>query len=313
MVKVSQFKLTLSLKFPYYQIPSFFAKIESSTLNSKENIIMIKFAKYHGLGNDFIILKAMFHKGINYSELAIKMCNRHTGIGADGLIVAHFNPRVEMVFYNADGSRAEMCGNGIRCFANFLYDEQIITQNHYTIDTLAGPQLIFVESFSPFRVNVNMGKGEFRSEMIPTLIDDGKHREKVTNIPLSVNNQTFYISSLLLGVPHTVVRVNHLAETDMNSVGKTIESHPWFPHKTNVDFIEVVSKGHIKMQTYERGAGLTLACGTGACASVVMGNYLGYLAREVCVELPLGNLNIRIDSDDSVYMTGPAEKICQGE
>lgn len=273
---------------------------------------MINFTKYHGLGNDFIILKDKYLSGFDYSALAKKICNRHTGIGADGFIVGTYNVRPEMAFYNSDGSRAEMCGNGIRCFAKFLHDEKIMTENQFSIDTLAGPQLINIQSLSPFSVTVNMGKPDFKPKNIPASTKNGKHKERITNVPLIVNNQTFYISSLLMGVPHSVVRVNSLQETDLNLVGKAIESHEWFPNRTNVDFIEVITHSHIKMQTYERGAGLTLACGTGACASAIMGNYLGYLNKEITVELPLGNLEIRIDSDNSVYMTGPAVKICEG-
>lgn len=274
---------------------------------------MIDFSKYHGCGNSFVIMEeknAEELKCPDYSALAVKVCDVNTGVGADGFIIVREKPELEMVFYNMDGSRAPMCGNGIRCFAHFCREKGIEKEALYNVKTLAGDMVVEVTNEDPFRVRINMGKPVFSPQSISVESQEKDYLKKL--LPL-VQGGDVEVNSLFMGTVHTVVFVESLQNTDMNGLGKEICEHPVYKEKTNVNFVEVVDENTLKMQTYERGVGMTLACGTGACASVVVANMQGLCGRKTEVKLELGSLMIELGEDGNVYMEGPSVKVLNGE
>lgn len=272
----------------------------------------MKFQKMHGLGNDFILMDEIDPVKYDLAALAIRLCDRHQGIGADGiiLILPSEIADVKMRIINSDGSEANMCGNGIRCFAKYVYDNQINTAKSFTIETGAGVMIpeIIVEDGKVLFVKVNMGAPDLERSAIPMTGVAGH----VINEPLTVNGNVYNITSLLMGVPHTIVFVDHLDQTDIVSIGRQIEKNPVFPKGTNVNFVEVINDHEIKLRTWERGAGSTLACGTGSCASAVAALLNRKTGKEVTVHLTLGDLFIEW-IDGIVYMTGSANHVFTGE
>ena len=275
----------------------------------------VKFSKYHGLGNDFILIDNRGSNELLLSvEQAVKMCDRHFGIGADGIIFVlpgKENTDYTMRIFNSDGSEPEMCGNGIRCMAMFITDleGQEIIDKTYRINTLAG--VISPTIKAGGNVRVDMGEPFLKASQIPTNLPevDGK----VINQPLSVQDKEYFVSCVSMGNPHCLVFVDDLANIDLNAIGNNFETHPAFPQKTNTEFIEVVNNSYLKMRVWERGAGITLACGTGACATVVAGVLNNKCDRLTTVELPGGCLDIEWSQNDNhVYMTGPATKVFTG-
>lgn len=267
----------------------------------------------HGLGNDFILVDCRETQLIDPAGFARSICNRHTGVGADGLILAVESDKADigMLIFNSDGSQAEMCGNGIRCFAKYAYDQRMITYGDFTVDTLAGimaPELVFGIDGSVDSVVVDMGKPVLEPSRIPATTEN----ESFINVPLDTEYGRFYVSAVRIGVPHAVVFVDEFKELSIEEAGKAIENHPSFPMKTNVNFVKVDSRRQIQVRTWERGAGKTLACGTGCCSSVVVSSILGNTDREVTVKVLLGELGIRWDVSDNIYMKGPAEFVCSG-
>lgn len=261
--------------------------------------------KYHGLGNDFIMLDYETFKSMeNPIRFIQEVCDRHTGIGADGLIAVKKDP-YEMIYYNQDGSRAPMCGNGIRCFSRYCFDRGDTLENPFAVETLAGTKYIEIISEDPFLVRVNMGKARWEPEMIGT-------DKKIWNYPLETENGIYNLYSFFLSTVHTVTFTED-AFRDIEKEGKAICHDPLFKEQTNVNFVEIVDDERIKVQTYERGCGVTLACGTGVCASVLAAYLEGLVKNEVEVQLKKGKLIIEIDEDQNVYMTGPAAKIIEGE
>ncbi len=269
--------------------------------------MMIDFAKYHGCGNDFIILTEQQAGNRDYAELAINMCHRTLGIGADGLIIVKEEP-LEMVFYNSDGSRAPMCGNGIRCFAKYCYDEKIRMELEYLVETLAGIMGVRVVSVDPFLVEIKMGKPDFWPGQCK--IDTTEQDFLKKSLPLK--DELREVSSCFMGTIHTVTWLDSLENTDLERLGEQISNHPIYQEKTNVNMVEVIDRNTLKLMTFERGAGMTYACGTGACASVVIGVLENKCEKEVDVVLPYGTLHIAQKEDDEVFMTGPAVRIGQG-
>lgn len=267
----------------------------------------ISFSKYHGCGNDFIIIKEDAAVRDSYSELAKRICHRTLGIGADGLIVARLKP-LEMIIYNSDGSRAPMCGNGIRCFAKYCYDENICTERKYSVKTLAGNMIINIVEVDPFLIEVNMGKPDFKPKKSGINTD----RKDFFKQNLQLESQSVEVSSCFMGTVHTVVWLNNLDNYDLEKFGGEISNHPIFTEKTNVNMARIINRNTIQLQTYERGAGLTYACGTGACACLVIGIQQNMCENEIDVILPYGKLHIKQDLNSEVIMTGPAEKIGQG-
>ncbi|MCF0156572.1 MAG: diaminopimelate epimerase [Veillonella sp.] len=269
----------------------------------------MKVTKMHGLGNDFIVFADPQGANKDYSQAAIKWCDRRTGIGADGLVIVMPSDKadIRMRIINSDGSEAEMCGNGIRCFAKYAYEHGEITKESFSIETLAGimkPSLHIVDG-KVETVTVDMGKPFFHATDIPMDIQS----DKVLSHTIQVDGQDQEVSSVLLGVPHTEIFVADVTKAPVTTQGPLVETHPIFPRKTNVNYVEVVNDHHIKVRTWERGAGATLACGTGSCASAVMACEKGFTGREVDVELYLGVLHISYLEDGTVLMTGPAEEV----
>lgn len=268
---------------------------------------MIRFTKYHGCGNDFVILEEETAGERAYPELAKQLCHRQLGIGADGLIIVRQQP-LEMLFFNSDGSQAPMCGNGIRCFAKFCHDEGICREKEFPVETLAGTMGIRVVSVEPFQVEINMGKPDFDPERCGIKTSQTSFFKQT----LQLKSGSIEVSSCFMGTIHTVVWLDRLEEFDLEKLGKEISEHPVFSEKTNVNFVQILGSKTLKLITYERGAGMTFACGTGACASVVIGAYEGKCDRDAYVLLPFGQLHIEQREDDTVMMTGPAVRTMQG-
>ncbi|MBD2435996.1 diaminopimelate epimerase [Nostoc sp. FACHB-110] len=276
----------------------------------------IEFTKYHGLGNDFILVDNRASASpILTPAQAVELCDRHFGIGADGVIFALPGKNgndYTMRIFNSDGSEPEMCGNGIRCLAAFLADLEGAsrTQDKYRIHTLAGtitPQLT-----PDGQVRVDMGVPRLLAGEIPTTLGTGD--AKVVNQPLEVAGQTWEVTCVSMGNPHCVTFVEDVAAIPLETIGPKFEHHPVFPQRTNTEFIQVVSRDYLKMRVWERGAGITLACGTGACASLVAGVLTNRCDRAATIELPGGPLEIEwSEIDQRIYMTGPAERVFIGK
>ncbi len=246
----------------------------------------MKFEKYHGLGNDFLITED--ESIIGNSNLISSICNRYTGIGADGLIVVKKQP-LEMVFYNQDGTRGEMCGNGIRCFTYYCFNNNLLVSNEFDCHTLDGIKHLEIKSYSPFIVKVKMGN----------TID------KLEYFNIEFNGKEYIVYSLNFGVPHVVIYAD---EGITEELGSYISNHKYFPNKTNVNFVKIIDNENINITTYERGVGFTKACGTGSCSSVIVSKKLGFVCNNVNVHQALGKLMITIIEND-IYMEGPSVKI----
>ncbi len=273
-------------------------------------VAMIRFSKYHGCGNDFVILAAedVSPYEDSYRSLARRICHRQLGVGADGLIIVKQKP-LEMIIYNSDGSRAPMCGNGIRCFAKYCFDEGIRTVEEYSVETLAGTMGIRIAGVKPFLVEVSMGKPDFDPKRCGIETESGSFLKQ----KLRLAEGEVEVSSCFMGTVHTVVWLEQFKDDPaIEKLGEEISNHPLFAEKTNVNFVRVVDYGTLRLRTYERGAGMTLACGTGACASAVIGALEGKCGRSVQVMLPYGQLGVVQRPDGEVMMTGPAVRTVQG-
>lgn len=275
----------------------------------------IDFAKYHGLGNDFILIdNRSSSEPLLTQEQAVKLCDRHFGIGADGVIFAlrgQDSSDYTMRIFNSDGSEPEMCGNGIRCLAQFLVGlEGNRSKTKYSIHTLAG--IISTQTASDGQVKVDMGVPRLLATEIPTTLSPGNN--KVIDQPLEVAGQSWSVTCVNMGNPHCITFVEDVAAISLDIVGPQFEHHSVFPQRTNTEFIQVVRRDYLKMRVWERGAGATLACGTGACASLVAGVLTGRCDRIAVVELPGGCLEIEwSDLDQKLYMTGPAQRVFTGK
>ncbi len=275
----------------------------------------IEFAKYHGLGNDFILIdNRSSSEPVVTPEQAVKLCDRHFGIGADGVIFAlpgQDGTDYTMRIFNSDGSEPEMCGNGIRCFAGFVaeLEGEKSQMAEYRIHTLAG--VITPHLKSDGQVKVDMGVPRLLAAEIPTTLcpDD----QKVIAQPLEVAGQSWSVTCVSMGNPHCITFVEDVAAVPLEIIGPQFEHHPAFPQRMNTEFIQVVRPDYLKMRVWERGAGATLACGTGACASLVAGVLTLKCERTATVELPGGPLEIEWSAvDQRLYMTGPAECVFTG-
>ena len=275
----------------------------------------IDFIKMQGTGNDFIMIDDLELTCNDYSEIASIVCDRHFGIGGDGLIVniplKDKTVDYEMKIFNSDGSEAEMCGNGIRCFTHYLRTFKGIAKNNFNIKTLAGIIKSEIIDYKPKRslVKVDMGSPSFLSKDIPITVE--KETTVVEDYTISINDQQFSINCVSMGNPHCVIFVKNTSKYLAKKWGPAIEKHHLFPENTNVEFIEIMNDSKIKMEVWERGSGRTLACGTGACASAVMGIKKDFLNKKVKVELPGGNLDIEW-TGENVMMSGPAETVFKG-
>ncbi len=273
----------------------------------------MRFTKVHGLGNDFLLINAMQEPVRDYLAIAPVLCHRQTGVGADGLLIVlpSSTSDIRMRIINADGSEAEMCGNGIRAFSKYVYERGLVKKPAFTVETLAGvikPQLLLGESGAVTGVRVDMGKPLFDCADIPA-IGEGE----CLNRTLTALGREFSYSSVRMGVPHTAVQVDDPKTFDLRTYGPAIERHTTFPQRTNVNFFRVIDNNNIEMRTWERGAAATLACGTGSCGTAVLCAKNGLTGRSVDVHLELGVLHIDWAEDDTVYMTGPAEVVFEAD
>ena len=285
--------------------------IKYKSMKEVEN--MIKFTKMHGLGNDYVYIDVTKENLENPSELSKYISDRHFGVGSDGLILIYPSDKADfrMRMFNSDGSEAEMCGNGIRCVGKFVYDKKLTDKTLVTIETKAGIKTLKlnVKDKEVDTVRVDMGIPIIESEKIPVITD-----EKIAqNLRLNALDKSFDFTCVSMGNPHAVTVVDNLSDFDVKKYGSILEVNEAFPNKTNVEFVEIKDPENIKMRVWERGTGETLACGTGACASVVACNLNGLTKRSVNVELLGGNLNIELGEDNHVYMTGPAVTVFEGE
>lgn len=269
--------------------------------------------KMHGLGNDFICLDHfLFPPEMDYPETARRLCHRQFGVGGDGLIVILSSDKADarMRIFNPDGSEPEMCGNGIRCFARYIYDAGYVKKNCLTVETLAG--ILTVElNISDGRVmgiTVNMGEPKLSPADIPVIAGSDLVVEK----EIEVCGRQLTFTAVSMGNPHCVIFCKDFNKLDFETLGPALENHYLFPKKTNVEFVRVDSPYEITVKVWERGAGPTLACGTGACAAVVAGVLEGRTDRKVTVHLPGGDLFIEWYEDNQVYMTGPAAYVFRG-
>ncbi|OME83060.1 diaminopimelate epimerase [Paenibacillus sp. FSL A5-0031] len=275
----------------------------------------MNFTKMNGLGNDFVVIAGEQQLPENVAELAIQLCNRFFGIGADGLVyilpseIADFRMRI----INSDGSEAEQCGNAIRCVAKYVYDNGLTDKEEITIETLgAGAQKVqlTVQDGKVSSVRVDMGEPILNGHRVPTTID----AEQVVEHPIEVDGREFRFTAVSMGNPHCVIYVDDAVNFDLGTWGPKLETHPLFPRKINVEFVTVNSRTHTDMRVWERGAGPTLACGTGACATVVASVLTGATDRTATVSLKGGDLLIEWnESDNHVYMSGPAAVSFCGE
>lgn len=261
----------------------------------------------------FISIVLGSNKMEHIEETTKILSDRHFGIGADGIILIENSNKADfkMRIFNSDGSEAEMCGNGIRCVGKYVYDNGLTDKEEIQIETLAGIKKLKLSCQNHIcnLVEVDMGEPKFKSIDIPSI--EGEEINK--DLYISIDDRTFRFTVVSMGNPHAVTFVENVEEIPLELYGPIIENHPKFPNKTNVEFVQVKDSNHIKMRVWERGAGETLACGTGACASVVASGVNGYTNEDVVVELPGGKLNIKWKNDNHVYMKGPATKVFDGE
>lgn len=277
---------------------------------------MIDFHKVHALANDFIVIDAAVVPNRDYASLAIDICNRHTGIGADGmLVVVHVSgdeADFSLRFFNSDGTEAEMSGNGIRCAAAVLYDTSRTYNKELNIRTRSGIKNIKLrtQSMSRFEFEVIMGKPLFTPAEIPISIPD--NLAQVINYPVEIGDKSINITSLSVGNPHCCVFVSDFESVDWRSLGQDLSKHTLFPNQVNVEFIQVLSRQEINARFWERGVGETASSGTGSCASAIASMINNFTDRQVQIHTSAGDLQVIWRSDDTISLIGPAEIICQG-
>jgi diaminopimelate epimerase len=275
----------------------------------------INFVKMHGLGNDFIIVDCIRHPYV-VEELvakAVQLCDRHVGIGADGLILVlpSASATFRMRIINSDGSEPEMCGNGIRCFAKYVFEQGLTSATTFPVETLAGliTPVVQIAAGLVQGIRVDMGEPRLERAEIPMQGPAGS----VVNEPILLEGRALYLTAVSMGNPHAVCFVDDVESFPVEQYGPHLEHHVAFPKRTNVEFVQVLTPSRLRMRVWERGAGITLACGTGACATLVAGVLTGNAERHAVVELPGGPLEIAwSDEDNHVYMTGPAVEVFTG-
>lgn len=274
----------------------------------------IRFTKMHGAGNDYIYIDATKSCPDNLPELARVMSDRHKGVGSDGLVaimpseVADFRMRM----FNADGSEGEMCGNASRCIAKFVYDKGLTSSSTIMLETLAGIKILQITKFNPDgtvkEVTVDMGKPSFAPQDVP-IATTGEMRD--SNIRTSMGEMR--ITALSMGNPHGVIFIDNVANLEINGIGLEIQNLPIFPAKANIEFVEVINRDELRMRVYERGSGETMACGTGACATLVAAVVTNRANRKAVIHLLGGDLIIELADNNHVMMTGEAVTVFEGE
>lgn len=276
-------------------------------------MVFMEFTKMHGLGNDFVIVSKYKDIPKDVERLAIAMCDRHFGVGADGLvfILPSDQADVRMRIFNADGTEAEQCGNAIRCVSKYVYDHELVNKEKLSVETLAGIQHVKLHTKEGIvnTVEVDMGEPILKGELVPTAI----HDPQVVDRTIEVDGVTFHFTAVSMGNPHAVIYVENAKDFDVEKWGPKIETHPLFPKKTNVEFVTVKSDKELEMRVWERGVGQTLACGTGACATGVASVLTGQASRDVTIHLKGGDLKVFWNPEDNkVYMTGEAREVFTG-
>ena len=273
----------------------------------------MKFTKMHGLGNDYVYVNCFEEKIDNPPAVARFVSDRHFGIGSDGLIM--INPSktadFEMEMYNADGSRGEMCGNGIRCVAKYVYDYGLTDKTQISVETLGGIKYLdlTVEDGKVSLVKVDMGKPKLEADRIPIISE----REQVIDEPIEVDGKEYHMTGVSMGNPHTVIYVDDVKGLDLEKIGPKFENHERFPKRINTEFVHCIDRQTVEMRVWERGSGETLACGTGACAVAVSSILNNLTDTQVTVKLLGGDLQIEWDREkDRVFMTGPATVVFDG-
>jgi len=280
----------------------------------------LRFTKMQGIGNDYVYVNGFEERVENPNDLARQISDRHFGVGSDGLvlILPSGTSDVRMRMFNADGSESEMCGNAVRCVGKYVYDHGIQVKDVITVETRAGVKIVrlLFEAGEVCGATVDMGEPELNPARIPVLTEtsgDGSQQRFVAR-PVDVNGQLYEITAISMGNPHAVIFMKGIDDLDLPRIGPRFEHHPLFPKRTNTEFAEVISSTKVRMRVWERGAGETLACGTGACAVAVACVLNGYAGREVEVELKGGSLHIHWDeASNHVYMTGGAVTVFSGE
>jgi diaminopimelate epimerase len=273
----------------------------------------MRFIKMHGIGNDYVYVDC-FRETVTVPEkLAVRISDRHFGVGGDGLILIMPSEKadVRMRMFNADGSEAQMCGNGIRCLAKYVFESGISRQPEITVETLAGVLRLqlFSTNGAVEKVKVNMGMPRLRRQDIP-MLGEG---DRVLGEQLTAGDREFAVTCVSMGNPHCVIYVDDLAKFPVTHYGPLLERHPQFPQRTNVEWIEWINRREIRQRTWERGSGETLACGTGACAATVASILNGKTERAITIHLLGGDLEVEWADDNHVYMTGPAVEVFRGE
>lgn len=280
----------------------------------------LRFTKMHGLGNDFVLIDCRDNElGVRseeLGELSKRLCHRRFGIGADQMLLLYPSKIADfkMLIYNADGSEVEMCGNGIRCFAKYIWDRGLSGKDLLSVETAAG---IIKPERAGQLVKVGMGEPVLEGRLIPVNLPphaplNNWGREGVIDFPLKIKGKEFKITAVSMGNPHAIIFVDDVDSVDVKGYGPLLEKHKLFPKRTNVEFIQVLGPENIKMRVWERGAGETMACGTGASAAVVAASLRGFTGRRVKVALAGGELLIEWKQNNHVYMTGPAAEVFEG-
>lgn len=274
----------------------------------------MKFTKMHGIGNDYVYVNCFEESIKNPAEVSKFVSDRHFGIGSDGLILISPSAKADfrMNIYNADGSQAEMCGNGIRCVAKYVYDYGLTDKTEISVETLAGIKYLKlqVENGKVATVEVNMGAPILEPKEIPVAVEESP----VINVPVEVKGKTYHMTCVSMGNPHAIIFMDNVKELDIEAIGPYFENHTVFPKRTNTEFVEVIDRNTVNMRVWERGSDETLACGTGACATTVACILNNKTEDEVTVHLLGGDLKIRWDrKENQVYMTGPATVVFDGE
>ena len=277
----------------------------------------MKFTKMHGLGNDYVYIDCFREKVDDPAELAVRISDRHFGAGSDGLILIRPSGKAdfEMAMYNADGSRGEMCGNGIRCVAKYVYDHGLTDKTRISVETLAGIKYLdlTVREGRVSLVKVDMGQPVLEPEKIPVRIENSRDSSAV-DVPIRVGSDLFRMTCVSMGNPHAVIFMDEdVRNMSLETIGPLFENHELFPNRVNTEFVNVIDRHTVRMRVWERGSGETLACGTGACAVAVASILRGRTGEKLTVKLLGGDLQIEWDrSRNTVYMTGPAETVFEG-
>ena len=273
----------------------------------------MKFTKMQGLGNDYVYVNGFEERIENPSEMAVKVSNRNFGVGSDGLILINPSEKAdfEMEMYNADGSRGEMCGNGIRCVAKYVYDYGLTDKTHISVETLGGIKYLdlTVEDGKVVLVRVDMGSPILTPAQIPVIADEAE----AVAVPILVDETEYQMTCVSMGNPHAVIFMDDIEHLEIEKIGPKFEHHERFPNRVNTEFVKVLDRYTASMRVWERGSGETLACGTGACAVAVACILGGYTENKVTVKLLGGDLLIEWDREQNkIYMTGPAEVVFDG-